>query len=56
MTTDDIHDLIANSDVGDGDRLLDICMALLDQIRELQTRVKRLEQEEGMRGMIGETE
>lgn len=43
MTTNDIHDMISNAMVGDGDRVLDICMALLDQIKELKARVARLE-------------
>lgn len=46
MSTNDIHDMISTAMAGDGDRLLDICMALLDQIKELNAKVARLEAEQ----------
>lgn len=43
----DIHDMIATAMAGDGDRLLDICAALLVEIKDLRARVARLEKERG---------
>jgi hypothetical protein len=34
-TLDEIHDMIATAQVGDGDKVLDICQALLEQVRDL---------------------
>ena len=34
---DEIHDMIATAQVGDGDRLLDICQALLEQLRSVKS-------------------
>lgn len=43
MSTNDIHNMIATAMAGDGDRLLDVCAALLIRIAELEARVSRLE-------------
>ena len=34
---DEIHNMIATAQVGDGDRLLDICQALLEQLRSVKS-------------------
>ena len=33
---DEIQDMIATAQVGDGDRMVDICQALLEQLRDAQ--------------------
>ena len=35
-TLAEIHDMIATAHVGDGDKLLNICQALLEQLRQTQ--------------------
>lgn len=42
-TLDDIHDMIATAQAGDGDRLLDICQALLEQLRKVSRQVEVLD-------------
>jgi hypothetical protein len=39
---DEIHDMIATAHVGDGDRLLDICQALLEQLRDAHRLIEVL--------------
>lgn len=40
---DDIHDMIATAYPGDGDRMLDICQALLENLRNLSRQVEVLD-------------
>lgn len=40
---DDIHDMIATAQAGDGNRLLDICQSLLDQLRKIDRQVEVLD-------------
>jgi hypothetical protein len=49
---DEIHDMIATAQLGDGDRVLDICQALLEQIRDLRRSADHFEQVEDTRQWI----
>lgn len=40
---DEIHDMIATAEVGDGDKVLDICQALLEHVRKVSRRVEILD-------------
>jgi hypothetical protein len=41
-TLDEIHDMIQTAFPGDGDRLLDICQALLERLRDAEQRIEVL--------------
>jgi hypothetical protein len=41
-TLDEIHDMIATAQVGDGDKVLDICQALLEQLRDAHRLIEVL--------------
>lgn len=41
-----IQDQIATAQVGDGDRLLDICTAIVEVLKELNSRIGDLEYEQ----------
>lgn len=40
---DEIHDMIATAQVGDGDKLLDVCQALLERLRDAERRIEVLD-------------
>lgn len=40
-TLNEIHDMIQTAQAGDGDRLLDICQALLEQLSDAHRRLAK---------------
>jgi hypothetical protein len=40
---DEIHDMIATAQVGDGDKLLDICQALVERMRAIEAALLDLD-------------
>ena len=48
-TINEIHDMIQTAQAGDGDRLLDICQALLEQLSEAHRKIEVLREEKAER-------
>lgn len=42
-TLDEIHDMIATAQVGDGDKVLDICQALVERMRAIEAALTDLD-------------